>query len=190
MWMSVFRTREALPLPADLTPLGGRHTLITALVRYTEGTLRYDEFAVCSLARRGRHLGMHCHQIWVNSLASLQGGRQMWGIQKELAGFSWDNGSVQIRDGSGPIATLRVSPHSRRRIPVPRIPSIGFGLVDSQRTLLAGRIAGHLGTSRISPTHWHHRLPDLSSPEPRYTLSVSQARFVFPAGIRLGRGYP
>ncbi|MFD4867846.1 acetoacetate decarboxylase family protein [Streptomyces sp. NPDC058412] len=187
LWMSAFRTREALQLPADLTPLGSRHTLIAVLVRYTEGTLRYDEFAVGSMARRGRHMGMLCHRIWVDSASSLHGGRQLWGIQKELANFSWSEGSVRIGDTTGPIATLRVGSHSRRRIPISRVPSVGFGRIDSERTLLTGRIAGRLGTSRISPREWDARLPGLASPEPRYTLSVSRARFVFPEGTLLGR---
>ncbi|GGU15116.1 acetoacetate decarboxylase family protein [Streptomyces lateritius] len=186
LWMSLFRTRKALMLPTDLTPVGGRHTLITMLARYTEGTLRYDEFAVGSLVRRGRHAGVLCHRIWVDSTASLYGGRQLWGIPKELASFSWSGGSVQIRRDAGPIATLRVAPHSRRRIPVSHLPGIAFGQIATGRTLLVGRVAGRLGTSRITPTEWHDPLPALSTEEPRLALSVSQARFFFPEGTRLG----
>ncbi|MFC6064061.1 acetoacetate decarboxylase family protein [Streptomyces ochraceiscleroticus] len=187
LWMSVFRSREALTLPCDLTPVGDRHTLIVLLVRYTEGSLRYDEFAVGSLVRKGRHAGVLCHRIWVDSAASLNGGRQLWGIPKELATFSWNDRTVEIRGESAPIATLRVGPHSRWRIPVTHVPSVGFGQIATDRTLLIGRIAGHLGTSRITPTAWHDCLPALNTTKPRLTLSVSQARFFFPEGTRVGR---
>lgn len=187
LWISVLRTRDAMALPDDLMPVDGRHALVAVLVRYTEGALRYDEFAVGSLVRRGRYAGLFCHRIWVDSVASLRGGRQLWGIPKELARFSWSEGTVRIDGEAGPVATLRVGPDSRGRIPVSRVPGVGFGQIDEDRTLLVGRIAGRLGTSRITPIEWHEGLPALSSGRPRRALSVSQARFFFPPGRRVGR---
>lgn len=186
LWMSVLTAREAPELPADLSPVGGRRTLLLVLARYTEGSLRYDEFAVGSLARRGRRVGLFCHRIWVDSAASLRGGRRLWGIPKELARFSWDAETVRIRDDNGPVAALRLGPHGRARIPVLRAPSSGFGRIGGERTFLCGQVSGRLGRGRLGVLDWHPPLPGLAAPAPRCTLSVSSARFVFPAGTRLG----
>ncbi|WP_051872010.1 acetoacetate decarboxylase family protein [Streptomyces sclerotialus] len=187
LWLSLFTAREALPLPADLAPLGSRHALAVLLVRYEEGTLRYDELAVGSPARRGRRVGVYCHRIWVDSAASLRGGRLLWGIPKEMARFTWDEGTVRIADDTGTLAALRVAPPVRGRLPVPYLPGNAFGRIGEDRTYLGGRLAGRLGTGRIGVLEWTGRLPELKRPEPRCTVTVSPARFFFPAGTRLGR---
>ncbi|MBZ4018841.1 acetoacetate decarboxylase family protein [Streptomyces purpurogeneiscleroticus] len=128
LWMSVLTAREAPELPADLSPVGGRRTLLLVLARYTEGSLRYDEFAVGSPARRGRRVGMFCHRIWVDSAASLRGGRQLWGIPKEMARFSWDAETVRVPREAGrsrPSAWARTAGRASRSSAPPAAGSAG-----------------------------------------------------------------
>ncbi|WP_052868852.1 acetoacetate decarboxylase family protein [Streptomyces niger] len=191
LWLSLFRTRAPLPLPTGLTPLGSRRLLAVLLVRYTEGTLRYDEFAVASPVRSGRHVGLHCHGIWVDSEASLRGGRDLWGIPKEPARFSWSADSVRVSDDAGTIAALRVGPHGRWRVPVPYAPGHVFGRIGADRVQLAGRLSGRLRTGRLGALEWSGRLPELRRAEPFCALALSPARFFFPAGTVVdSRGGP
>ncbi|POX41098.1 hypothetical protein C3486_11000 [Streptomyces sp. Ru73] len=187
LWLSLVTARDPLPLPADLAPLGSRRLLAVLLVRYVTGTLRYDEFAVGSPARRGRHVGLYCHGIWVDSAASLRGGRGLWGIPKEPARFSWGEDTVRVADDTGTLAALRVGTRTGWRVPVPYAPASCFGRIGADRTHLAGRVAGRLGAGRAEVLEWGARLPELRRPEPVGTLAVRPARFFFPAGTRLGR---
>ncbi|MGI5471334.1 acetoacetate decarboxylase family protein [Streptomyces sp. CA-132043] len=190
LWLSLFATREALPLPADLRPLGGRHVLAVMLVRYAEGTLRYDEFAVASPVRRGRRVGLHCHAIRVDSAASLRGGRGLWGIPKEMARFAWSGDSVRVSDDTGTLAALRVGPHGRWRVPVPYAPGHAFGQIGADRIHLAGRLSGRLGPGPLGVLEWSGRLPELRRADPLCALALSPARFFFPAGTRQGPAGP
>jgi Acetoacetate decarboxylase (ADC) len=82
---------SALPgLPAGVTSLrvAGRAVVATAWVDYLPGgLLPYRELLAAVLVRRGRGVGASITDIWVDSPASLAGGRALWGIPKDLADF-------------------------------------------------------------------------------------------------------
>ena len=90
----------AAALPAGRRPLrlAGRALVGVALVDYAPGgVLAYRELlvAVACVPRRGPEVTIA--QIWVDSPASLAGGRALWGIPKRLAEF--ERGAVRI-DGA------------------------------------------------------------------------------------------
>ncbi|MGH4022257.1 MAG: acetoacetate decarboxylase family protein [Pseudonocardiaceae bacterium] len=105
----------ALPaLPDGLRPVRlGRTALVgTAWVIYEPGgVLSYRELLVAVLVRhRGRPM-VSITDIWVDSEASLRGGRELWGIPKELASFAVDRGTCTARDERGaPVARGSVRP--------------------------------------------------------------------------------
>ncbi|RPF27705.1 acetoacetate decarboxylase [Georgenia muralis] len=77
--------------PAGCRPvaLAGRLLTGVALVRYgPPGDLTYDELVVAVLGRCGLRPVVTVTQIWVDSPASRDGARALWGIPKELAVFS------------------------------------------------------------------------------------------------------
>ncbi|MCP2163978.1 Acetoacetate decarboxylase (ADC) [Goodfellowiella coeruleoviolacea] len=95
---SVFRVpvRELPPVLAERVPertrpvvVGGAALVAAAFVHYRPGgVLHYDEVLSCVLVRSGtRPRGTIAH-IWVDSRQSRAGGRELWGIPKELADFS------------------------------------------------------------------------------------------------------
>jgi hypothetical protein len=92
----------------------GRATLVTAWVIYEPGSvLDYHELmAVVRVRLKGRTLNTVTH-IWVDNVSSLTGGRELWGIPKELAMFRSNNGSefeaIAAANGHR-IASLRFSP--------------------------------------------------------------------------------
>ncbi len=92
MHLTVWRMPLAdLPaLPPGLAPvrLGGHALVSTAWVDYEPGgVLSYRELLVAVLVWHGRRLRVSITDIWVDSAPSLRGGRELWGIPKELATF-------------------------------------------------------------------------------------------------------
>ncbi|MEO9134446.1 MAG: acetoacetate decarboxylase family protein [Jatrophihabitantaceae bacterium] len=112
-------------IPTDLPPgwrpiqIGGRAIVGTAWVTYGPGgVLEYNELMATVLVRRGRHLRPTITHIWVDSAASREGGRALWGIPKELAEFTVDGVRFAAVDGDGPIAkgTVRVGRRPTRPV--------------------------------------------------------------------------
>lgn len=102
MYLSVWAVRcGSLPaLPPELAgvvrpvTLAGRGLVGAAWVRYQPGgVLAYNELLAATLIRRGARVGTSITAIWVDSVASRDGGRELWGIPKDLA---------HLRIGAGP----------------------------------------------------------------------------------------
>jgi hypothetical protein len=99
-------------IPAELPPgcqlvrIGRRVVVGTAWVSYEPGgVLTYRELMSTLLVRRGRRIRPTITHIWVDSEASRDGGRALWGIPKELAKFTIDGPHLAAADDEGPIAS-------------------------------------------------------------------------------------
>jgi Acetoacetate decarboxylase (ADC) len=99
-------------VPVDVAPgwrpvrLGRFGVVATAWVSYRpDGVLAYDELMSMLLVRRGWRVLPTITHIWVDSPASGDGGRQLWGIPKQLAKF----GPFVAAAADGPIATGAVA---------------------------------------------------------------------------------
>lgn len=83
----------ALPaVPAGVRPLtvGGHGFVVTAWVDYAEGgLLSYRELMATVAVRNGAGVGATITHIWVDSRASMAGGRALWNIPKGLAEFDF-----------------------------------------------------------------------------------------------------
>jgi hypothetical protein len=122
-------------IPVDLPPgcspvrIGGRGIVGTAWVSYEpSGVLSYREVMATLLVRRGRRLMPTIVSIWVDSEASRDGGRALWGIPKDLASFEFRGNEFAARDEKGPIASGTVRP----RLPLPGRLPIAFSIVQWQ----------------------------------------------------------
>src|SRR5262249_12792200 len=88
----VFRADTPAALPSRLRPLLDPCWRIVVLVRYeARSTLCYDELLIGPLARCGLRFGIYVEHIYVDSIPSLWGGREIWGLPKRLASFTWDD---------------------------------------------------------------------------------------------------
>lgn len=104
--------------PAGCRPvvLAGRLLTGVALVRYgPAGDLTYDELVVAVLGRCGLRPVVTVTQIWVDSTASRDGARALWGIPKELAAFGAPAAAVAA--GGPGSAVVRVRTRPRRWLP-------------------------------------------------------------------------
>ena len=103
-------------LPPGLAPvrLGGCALVGTAWVVYEPGgVLSYRELLVAVPVWHGRLLRASITDIWVDSAPSLRGGRELWGIPKELATFDFAGPrfAASTPDGA-PIARGTVAPRA------------------------------------------------------------------------------
>ena len=104
-------------VPLDVPPgcrpvrIGRYGVVATAWVSYEPGgVLSYHELMATVLVRRGLRLMPTVTRIWVDSTASRDGGRELWGIPKELAGFEFAGKSYAAAGDAGPIASGTVRP--------------------------------------------------------------------------------
>ncbi|MFD3326658.1 acetoacetate decarboxylase family protein [Streptomyces sp. NPDC058701] len=92
MYLSLWSvpSRALPPLPAGLRPLtlAGRALMGGAWVVYeNDSVLHYSELLSAVLVRDGRRPRVTITDIWVDSGPSRDGGRELWGIPKEMAEF-------------------------------------------------------------------------------------------------------
>lgn len=118
--------RAALPgpLPDGARPLGWGRMALLATVRaewQPDGDLAYAELVVAVPVRLGRQLGVAVTAAWVDSSASLAGGRALWAIPKRLGRFETVNGRTELTDGHGLVAAFTDRPGRAAplRLPVP-----------------------------------------------------------------------
>ena len=82
------------------------------LSHYGSGSvLEYSELIVIAafVTHKGKFGGWISH-IYVDNPDSVAGGREIWGLPKELAEFTWDNGSqVTVRQGNKLLCSLNYS---------------------------------------------------------------------------------
>ncbi|MGW0965091.1 acetoacetate decarboxylase family protein [Streptomyces sp. NPDC002516] len=111
-----------LPRVADGTrpvTVAGRGAVGAAWVLYeNDSVLHYNELLRAVLVRDGHRPRVCITDIWVDNTASMTGGRELWGIPKELADFDIDR-TAGLRAGAATekdvLATAAFEPG--RRIP-------------------------------------------------------------------------
>lgn len=195
LYLSVFAVpRAALPaLPEPLAStvrpvlLGGRALVGTAWVRYEPGgTLHYRELLSAVLVHERGRPRVSITDIWVDSVASRDGGRALWGIPKDLAEFelapSADGGTAaSAAIGTGVIAAATVT--RGRRLPGrwPTPMSVAQALDGRvKRTRVRGRAGLRAATAawQVTPDG---PLGHLAGRRPLLTLSLTDFRLRFGA---------
>ncbi|MFD5813411.1 acetoacetate decarboxylase family protein [Streptomyces sp. NPDC127038] len=113
--------RELPPVAAGTRPVtvAGRGAVGAAWVVYeNDSVLHYNELLRAVLVRDGRRPRVCVTDIWVDSAASMAGGRELWGIPKEMADIDIDR-TAGVRAGAATekdvLATAAFEPG--RRIP-------------------------------------------------------------------------
>jgi len=183
----------AATLPRHRTPVvAAGHALIgVAFARYTPGgVLAYDELLVAAPSLDRAALRYTIPQIWVDSAVSLQGGRELWGIPKQLASFertdTADAAAVAASTDAGPVARLdarygRSLLPGMRQLALPIHQAVGRGATLSHNRVI-GRIAA-------LSTRWDFAaagpLGYLAGRRPLASFALRDASIVF--GMRVRR---
>jgi acetoacetate decarboxylase len=110
---ALVRTEDArrFPVPPGVRLLsaGGRTLGGALLADYTGGTLAYHELIVFSaLGVLGGRPGLVVSHIYVDSAESMRGGREIWGLPKELAEFTYSRSAVEVRQGAATLLHARL----------------------------------------------------------------------------------
>ena len=181
LWMSAFKSDAPVQLPPGLKHFLDPKTIVVTVVRYLEGTLCYDELIVGTPARLGARVGVYVDYIWVNSLASVWGGRRIWGLPKNLAEFAWDDSTVRISDEQGPIATITVD-MTLGYSPWVWMPTPGIGqLENNQWAYTIGQMWARLGGRAMHIEEWSTRFAYRLAPKPAFSLGAKSFRMRVPA---------
>lgn len=207
MYLSVFAVPGAAlpPLPEPLAStvrpvvLGGRTLVGTAWVRYEPGgVLRYQELLSAVLVHERGRPRVSITDIWVDSVASRDGGRRLWGIPKDLAELDLrpvddNNAGATVATAAlpgrpaldrGTFATATITRGLRVPGRWPTAMSVAQ-VLDGQvkRTGVRGRTGLRIGTAswRIEPDG---PLGHLSARRPLLTVTLADFQ------IRFGTGAP
>jgi hypothetical protein len=110
-------------------------------------SLLYNELiVVCGLVRHRMQFGAWISHIYVDHPDSVAGGREIWGLPKELAEFTWekaDRDRVMVRQGDRLLCSLDFSLKTFR-FPLPfAFPS--FSNRGSNLLLFPGELTSHIG---------------------------------------------
>lgn len=176
--------RDALPgpLPDGAAPLVWGRTALLATVRADwapGGDLAYGELVVAVPVRLGWRIGVTVTAAWVDSPASLAGGRALWAIPKWLCRFEAATGRTTLTDAQGPVATFKDRPGRALplRLPVPLrvLQPDGAGL-RTTRAAATGR-PGHGDLDWIFPATGPLALLAGQRPLLTVTLADAEARF-------------
>ncbi|MGF1481028.1 MAG: acetoacetate decarboxylase family protein [Cyanophyceae cyanobacterium] len=98
--LDIRRARIFVPSELEIVSVLPGHTLGGVyLSAYKQGsTLKYNELiVVAALVRYENRIGSWISHIYVDLEDSVAGGREIWGLPKELAQFTWMNNSVSVR---------------------------------------------------------------------------------------------
>jgi acetoacetate decarboxylase len=150
--VEIDRARSFVPPQLQIVPiLPGKTLGVLLLIQYGPGSvLEYHELIVVpALVRFGWRVGIWVSHIYVDHPESVAGGREIWGLPKELAEFAWDletTGVVSVRQGDRTLCVLQGS-QPRLMAPIPMfLPAIS--LLDGSVLGFNSRFRCRLGLSR------------------------------------------
>ena len=116
--------RAHVPADVEVIPVApGRTAGGFLLARYDgASTLHYGELLVFpGLTRVNGSVGVWVSHAYVDSPASLAGGRRMWGVPKDPATFDWAGGRVTLTGEDGERLLTATFPQPRRRLAIPSL---------------------------------------------------------------------
>lgn len=133
--VDVVKARPFVPPELDLVSvLPGKTMGGVYVAAYKTGSvLEYNELIVVpALVRYGKQVGSWISHIYVDNPDSVAGGREIWGLPKELADFSWQGEmskgeQVTVQQGTRLLGTLRCGWQFnlwRQYLPVPGLSAL------------------------------------------------------------------
>lgn len=136
----------------------GQALVATVWVNYQPGgTLSYDELAVAAVVRGAGRYNPACTvtHIWVDNPVSAEGGRRLWGIPKQLAGFDGQiadsANTLHATSEGGRLASLSVT----ERMRLPGSPPLRGFVIQRRENGLAVTRCRASGSVRLARASWH-----------------------------------
>ena len=153
----IANARRAIPDGLSIVPATPGHTLggLIAVTYEPGSTLSYSELIACAgTVRSGRHVGGWISHIWVDDQQSVNGGREIWKLPKDLAEFEVDrraDGSQRFSARAGGATLVRIAAAPPRlTVPVAAlVPMISASDGGSRAWFTLGRSSMKAGPSRV-----------------------------------------
>ena len=153
--IDIEQVRPLIPPAFEIVSvLPGKTVAGVYLSYYGSGSvLEYSELIVnAAILRYGGKIGGWVSHIYVDSADSVAGGREIWGLPKELAEFTWEKGSravsgyensVIVRQGERTLCRLSYNQPSLG-LPLPFTGDV-FSTLSASILLFKGELKGRLG---------------------------------------------
>lgn len=159
--IEVQKARPFVPPQLEIVPvLPGKTLGAVYMAEYGAGSaLEYNELIVApAVTRRGSTIRFWISHIYVDNSDSMAGGREIWGLPKELAQFTWgqDRREIEIQQNGQRLCSLHCN-RPRWLLPVPIfLPTFSILGTDllSFRVTITGRLGlagSHLDVPADSP---------------------------------------
>jgi hypothetical protein len=152
---------------------------------YDRGSLAYRELNVAAaLVRVGSRLAFWLPRLYVDSAASLAGGKDIWAVPKERARFDvvHDIGvtTIDVRQGKRDLCRIRCSVPARSpRVPFP-LPMPAFGVREDEFLFFTGSLETNVAAIRAEVS-LHGEFADLGLDKPRFALRFENLILTVPA---------
>lgn len=107
--IDIVRVRALIPSELDIISVWPGKTVGGVYVAsYSDSVLQYNELiVVAAMTRRANKFGAWISHIYVDHPDSVAGGREIWGLPKELAQFTWEQQScVHVSQGDQLLCSL------------------------------------------------------------------------------------
>ncbi len=182
-------------VPSDCTIVAvapGRTLGGLVFVSYESGSiLVYRELIfVAALVRVGRRIAFYLPRLYVDSAASLAGGRGIWGVPKEMASFDVSTAGAQrtiVVRGAGPdVCRLEIGAARaglRVRVPIPAL-----GTRADSFLFFTGRLSVRLGLIRVAvEIPRESEFAALSLDRPLFAVALEDLELRVPVPIAVSR---
>jgi acetoacetate decarboxylase len=108
--VNIENSRPLIPPELEIvSPLPGKTLGGVYLSTYETGSiLEYNELIVVAalVSYRGK-VGAWISHIYVDNLDSVAGGREIWGLPKEMATFNWEKDKISVSQGDRELCNLK-----------------------------------------------------------------------------------
>lgn len=156
------------------------------LSAYVSGSLQYNELIVVpGLTRYEGKIGAWISHIYVDSEASVAGGREIWGLPKEMAQFTWERDRVTAKQNDRLLCGLNFQP-SWLNLSTwwqPQFSANAFGGLDTNLLLFSNNFAANIVMLSGKAT--------IPQNTPFASLNLSQPQFTFKLNqLNLTTGVP
>ncbi|BAY20381.1 hypothetical protein NIES2100_01220 [Calothrix sp. NIES-2100] len=134
--VNINRVRSLVPLELDIISVWPGKTVASVYLSYygSGSELEYSELIVVPaiVGYQGK-FGAWVSHIYVDHVDSMAGGRDIWGLPKELANFDWEQGQrITVRQGNRKLCTLNYGQQGmawRQKLGASSFSAIGANLV-------------------------------------------------------------
>jgi len=146
--IDIEKARPFIPSELEIVSVWPEKTLGGIYISsYGSGSvMEYNELiVVAGLARYADKIGAWISHIYVDNPDSVAGGREIWGLPKEMAEFTWENdrNRVIVRQGNRLLCGLT---YTQPSLALPRpLSGMCFGSLDSDLLLFKGEFQSRVG---------------------------------------------